>query len=314
MRFLALTTAAVLLSACSDAVSPSTPPVTTSSARATTAAASREILTDLRRWDTATSASRRAAAEDVARRLPDFALSRMETFSCGGQTHEVAIYSHAKSGLEFVLVPVGTFQMGSPETEFHRGEREVRHVVTLTHPFLVSRTETTQTVWTRVTGTDPAEHRNTNCPVENVSWRDVQAFCDDCRVRLPTEAEWEYACRAGSTTAFAYGDERLGECGWYEINSGNSTHPVGEKRSNAFGLFDMHGNVFEWCADWYGPISAAAATDPAGPADTGVRVFRGGAFSRPARDARSAFRFGFEGAGHRFPQVGFRPVKTVPTE
>jgi len=279
-----------------------TPPPKTPPAQTPAPATSREILVDLARWDAATTADRRAAAEDVARRVPDFALLRLETFSCGGQTHEVAIYRHAKTEMEFVLVPAGRFLMGSPASEAHRNVNEVQHKVTLTKPFLIARTECTQEAYVRVTGENPSiENRSPACPVDSTSWLDAKAFCDKAGIALPTEAQWEYACRAGTSTPWCFGadESQLSEFGWLFQNSGASqlpateawdgakvfgewkceTHAVGGKHANALGLSDMHGNVFEWCEDVYVDGYEGAPTD-GGAMVTGCKTLAYYAVSR----------------------------------
>ena len=155
--------------------------------------------------------------------------------------------------------------------------------------------------------------------MEQVSWKDCQEFVEKLnakvgggRFSLPTEAQWEYACRAGSTTRYCYGDDesRLGEYAWYDGNSGRKTHPVGEKKPNAWGLYDMHGNVFEWCMDWYGGYAKSPADDPAVSSGDMGRVNRGGGWSSYAAHCRSGFRT--NDAGLRSSLVGFR-VARVPT-
>jgi formylglycine-generating enzyme required for sulfatase activity len=163
-----------------------------------------------------------------------------------------------------------------------------------------------------------------DCPVERVSWEDVQEFIrrlnqreNSNRYRLPTEAEWEYAARAGSTTAFANGeirdtgcrDPNLDKIGWYCGNSGEKTHPVARKQPNAWGLHDMHGNVWEWCRDWEGDYPSAAVTDPTGPLSGEYRVVRGGSWTRGARRCRSAFR-GAALPGGLDLRLGFRLART----
>jgi len=160
--------------------------------------------------------------------------------------------------------------------------------------------EVTQEQYTAVTGTNPSAFKGKTHPVVRVSWDDATAFCKALSsrtgrtVRLPTEAEWEYACRAGSTTRFHFGDDvnhtSLGDYAWYDANSGESTHPVGRKKPNAWGLYDMHGNVHEWCSDKYGDYRNAKQIDPTGPASGGVRVFRGGSRQEPGGGCRSAHR------------------------
>jgi formylglycine-generating enzyme required for sulfatase activity len=155
--------------------------------------------------------------------------------------------------------------------------------------------------------------------VENVSWDQVQEFVSKLnagekgpKYRLPTEAEWEYAARAGTTTAYSFGDDtrQLGEYAWYSENAGNTTHSVGQKKPNPWGLYDMHGNVWEWVQDWYGPYTAAAAVDPAGPSSGSNRVIRGGCWYFVAGYCRSAYRFLFA-PGYRLDYLGFRLLREV---
>lgn len=262
------------------------------------------ILVDLRAWDTATSDARRAAAQDVAAREPDFTLLRLETFSCGGQTHEVAIYSHAKTGLEFVLVPGGTFLMGSPENEQGRQPDETRHPVTLTQPFLIARTPCTQAAYEKIIGTNPSNWRGPTLPVEHVSWVDANVFCGRAGLELPSEAQWEHACRSGAA------DAGLDSVAWFGANSGDQTHSVAQKKPNAFGIFDMQGNVWQWCADWYGDYPRDAATNPRGPSNGARRVSRGACWANSADYARSAVRCN-DSPYLQADGVGLRPAKTV---
>jgi formylglycine-generating enzyme required for sulfatase activity len=158
-------------------------------------------------------------------------------------------------------------------------------------------------------------------PVVNVSWNDAKAFCDwlggkeGKTYRLPSEAQWEYACRAGNTTRYCFGDEEsgLGEYAWYDKNSGSRTHPVGQKRPNAFGLYDVHGNVCQWCADWYDDnyYEKSPTDDPAGPSTGTDRVYRGGSRLDDARICRSAYR-GKSAPGNRSDFLGFRVL--VPAD
>ena len=129
--------------------------------------------------------------------------------------------------------------------------------------------------------------------------------------RLPTEAEWEYACRSGTTTAYGFGDDasRLGDYGWFDGNSDSRTHPVGEKKPNAWGLYDMHGNVWEWCQNWYGVYPSGSATDPTGATSGSNRVFRGGGWNGDAGSGRSANRIG-NIPGFRFGNLGFRVLRS----
>ena len=165
-------------------------------------------------------------------------------------------------------------------------------------------TEVTQEQYQKVMGTNPSQFKGPQNPVEKVSWADAVEFCGKLSAmpaektaghvyRLPTEAEWEYACRSGTTTAYGFGDDasRLGDYGWFDGNSDSSTHPVGEKKPNAWGLYDMHGNVWEWCQDWYGDYPSGSTTDPTGPSSGSFRVDRGGSWCSSAGYCRSAYRY-----------------------
>ncbi len=204
-------------------------------------------------------------------------------------------------GMEFVYIPPGTFMMGSPEDEPWRSKNETLHQVTLTRGFYMQTTQVTQGQWEAVMGNNPSHFKDEgdNCPVEKVSWDDVQEFIKKLderertdKYRLPTEAEWEYSCRARSRARYCFGDDkdRLSEYAWYWKNSGRKTHPVGEKKANAWGLYDMHGNVWEWCEDWYDKYPSESVTDPGGPSTGSYRVYRGGSWHFDAGDCRSAYR------------------------
>jgi len=162
-------------------------------------------------------------------------------------------------------------------------------------------------------GTNPSILKGAQLPVVQVSWDDAVEFCrklsekEGRTFRLPTEAEWEYACRAGTQTKWSFGDSEsaLGEYAWYDGNSDNKTHPVGEKKPNAWGLHDMHGNVFEWCSDWKREYTSASMSDPTGTEAGSYRVARGGGWIYGARFCRSAYRFG-NTPGYRCNDLGFR--------
>ena len=230
-------------------------------------------------------------------------------------------------GMDFVYIEPGTFMMGSPADEPDRGSDETQHQVTLSKGFYIQITEVTQGQWTAVMGSNPSHFKNCgdDCPVESVSWDDTQSFITALNAlgegtyRLPTEAQWEYACRAGSTRAFANGgitayqemydcnnDPNLSAMGWYCYNSDNKTHPVAQKQANAWGLYDMHGNVWEWCQDWYGTYPSGSVTDPVGPTSGSYRVIRGGGWTGSARYCRSANRHALTPDFRDYIDRGFR--------
>ena len=210
--------------------------------------------------------------------------------------------------LRLVWVEPGTFLMGSPPSGADRGSDEVpQHLVTITRGFWLGRDELTQGQWTAVTGAAPWSGRDwvqadPDRPAVCVSWLDAQAFAErlsratGVAFRLPTEAEWEYACRAGTTGRWSFGDRAatMADFGWYSANAWSAglrqAQPVAGKRPNPWGLYDMHGNVYEWVQDWYGVYPAGPQTDPRGPTWGDRRVLRGGGFAGSATGARSALR------------------------
>ncbi|MCY2926915.1 MAG: formylglycine-generating enzyme family protein [Planctomycetota bacterium] len=203
--------------------------------------------------------------------------------------------------LKVVLVPAGKFLMGSPEGEKDRNPDEgPQHEVTLSKPFYVGVCEVTQLQYQAVMGKNPAESKSHDVPVVSVSWNDAAEFCVKASaktgkaVSLPTEAQWEYACRAGGKTRFCCGDDNGGEAmceyAWCARNTGGVTRPGGQKKPNAWGLYDMHGNVWEWCSDWYAPYAGVAAVDPKGPDSGTHRVLRGGSWDSDPPECRSASR------------------------
>ena len=228
-------------------------------------------------------------------------------------------------GMTFVQIEPGTFIMGSPESELGRNSDETQHQVTLTKGFCMQTTEVTQGQWKAVMGSNPSEYQSGgDFPVERVSWANIQDFITKLNqrgegtYRLPTEAEWEYAARAGSTTALANGeitevyceyDPNLKAMAWYCTGE---THPVAQKQANAWGLYDMYGNVCEWCQDYftygYGE-DVGAVTDPTGPLWGTLRVVRGGSHAHYAHECRSAARGGVE-PGCQYHQFGFRLLRT----
>jgi len=211
-----------------------------------------------------------------------------------------------------VLIPAGTFVMGSPDSDAEAlAEEKPAHRVTISQPFYLGKYEVTQAQWEKVMDTNPSRFTgNPNRPVENVSWEDVQEFITRLNkqegwevCRLPTEAQWEYAARAG-TTPERYGD--VDAIAWYGENSDKETHAVGKKRPNAWGLYDMLGNVWEWCHDGVRTYTAYTTVDPIGPTGAGApRVIRGGSWYYPARHVRAALRYWIR-PGYRLDYLGFR--------
>lgn len=259
---------------------------------------------------------------------------------------------------DMVLIPAGMFTMGSPEGEpgRHPAEIETQHQVTLTRAFYICSHEVTQAEWHVVMEARPSYFAGDDRPVEQVSWFDCVEYCNRRSMRenldsvytlrsversgghitnaivlwdreaggyrLPTESEWEYACRAGTTTAFSNGqitaggydcavDRVLDLVGWYCSNSSDSTHAVGGKAANAWGLTDMHGNVREWCWDRFGNYPTGAVLDPAGPSWGDYRILRGGSYRSIVRNCRSADR-AFGGPTDGGAIIGLRVVMAVP--
>lgn len=219
---------------------------------------------------------------------------------------------NAKSGLEMVRAPGGSFTMGSPANEAGRYVDECQHTVSVGN-FYIGRYEVTQADWRAIMGNNPSDHKNCDdCPVENVSWEDIQAFLKKLNARypaknyrLPTEAEWEYAARGGSNAPYLTysGSNNLSATGWYSDNSGNQTHPVGAKQPNRLGLYDMSGNVWEWCQDTY----VRYPCDSKRTAEGRARVGRGGGAFGDAASCRAAYR-SYREPADRYHDFGFRLV------
>ncbi len=220
----------------------------------------------------------------------------------------------------FRWIPPGRFLMGDDDVNWN-GSKKTVHDVKISQGFWLAETETTQKLWKAVMGNNPSEFKgNDLLPVETVSWLD----CDDFvmklnglgvpvegQFRLPTEAEWEYACRVGATDDYNVAETTLGDLGWHSDNSDGKTHPVGKKTPNAWGLFDMHGNVWEWCSDWYDEYyySSSPTIGSTGPLGGRHRVLRGGSWDVDAKDCRAARRLCI-GPGNRDRDCGFRLVLT----
>ncbi|MDO4588087.1 MAG: SUMF1/EgtB/PvdO family nonheme iron enzyme [Planctomycetia bacterium] len=208
----------------------------------------------------------------------------------------------------------GTFMMGSPKNEKNRNKGETQHKVTLTQGFWMLECPVTQEMWESVIGNNPSNSKGGNLPVEQVSWDDCQKFLSEwnslsgmpcgLKAKLPTEAQWEYACRAGTTGPYG-GTGKLDEMGWYRRNSGNTTHSVKSKKPNNWGLYDMHGNVWEWCEDWYEDYPNNSVIDPVGPSFGSCRAIRGGFYCSDAQYCRCALRGRCDPEGH-YDFIGFR--------
>ena len=225
---------------------------------------------------------------------------------------------------EGVLIPAGTFVMGSPAGEAKTEQQsamEKQHKVTLTKPFYLGKFELAQAQYEKVTGENPSGTKGDDLPVHNVSWQNAQDFCEKLgkqlgrEVQLPTEAQWEYACRAGTTTAYHSGNTiaDLDKAGWYGANSGGKPHRGGEKVANAWGVHDMHGNIREFTRDFFADAPLEDATDPTGPKDGDAKnhVVRGGAYSANAAvvlNCRAATRKPTEALAI----TGFRVLGALP--
>lgn len=239
---------------------------------------------------------------------------------------EVQTYTETvnRIGIEMVRVPSGKFMMGSPaDEEGRRSSEGPQHEVTESS-FYIGKYEVTQAQWRAVARLpkvkidlkeEPSKFKGNNLPVEQVSWDEAVEFCERLSkatgktYRLPTEAEWEYACRAGTTGLYA---GSLDAMAWYgEDRTKGSTHPVGTKQANGFGLYDLHGNVWEWCQDWFSDnyYAQSPSTNPTGPSSGSGRVIRGGGWINVPRNLRSALRLG-HAPDYRYPNLGFRLVRT----
>jgi uncharacterized protein (TIGR02996 family) len=247
---------------------------------------------------------------------------RLRTLLAEG-VRAVGPFQAGPTGMTFAWVPPGTFLMGSPPNEEGRSDDETQHRVSLTRGFYLGVTPVTQAQWQAVMGNNPSNFKGDDLPVELVSWEDCQAFCeklaarDGGRYRLPTEAEWEYACRAGTTTPFSFGQTISTDQANYDGNRTygrgrkgvyrQQTTPVGSFPANAWGLSDMHGNVWEWCQDWFGAYPSGDIKDPQDSNNSDARVLRGGSWDDDPRYCRAAFRNG-AAPGYRGDDLGCRVV------
>ncbi|MBT9546907.1 MAG: formylglycine-generating enzyme family protein [Candidatus Sericytochromatia bacterium] len=224
---------------------------------------------------------------------------------------------HNSLGMSFVRIEPGSFLMGSPDYERNRESDETLHSVTLSQPYWMQSTPVTQAQWQKLMGNNPADFKGPQLPIENISWLDInQRFLPalnalgEGKYRLPSEAEWEYAARAGSMKSFyeRHDASTLDAYAWYNNNSNFKTHPVGQKQPNAWGLYDMYGNVWEWCKDLYGAYLLNQTQDPQGPARGQGRVMRGGSWFCSTNACRQAAR-GYLTPETRVRLTGFRLVR-----
>jgi formylglycine-generating enzyme required for sulfatase activity len=272
-----------------------------------------EKLEEQRRADEKAEAERQAAIVEEQRRVaaPKVELPKTRTFDLGNGVN-----------MEMVLIPAGTFMMGSPDSEADRDDNETQHQVTISKPYYLGKYPVTQAQWQQVMGNNPSHFKGDKLlPVESVSWDDTQSFClklkeiTQAPFGIPTEAQWEYACRAGTTTPFHFGSQlngRQANCdGTVPYGTDmkgpylKETSAVGTYPANAWGLYDMHGNVWEWCSDWHGDYPTRSVTDPIGPATGSFRVLRGGCWFSVAVSCRSADRRWNDPSG-RCRILGFR--------
>ena len=219
----------------------------------------------------------------------------------GGGESEFKNRTFTVNGVSFEMIAVegGTFTMGATSEQGSDAydDEKPTHQVTLSS-YYIGKTEVTQELWQAVMGSNPSKFSGTNLPVEKVSWDDCQTFITKLNsltgknFRLPTEAEWEYAARGGNMSqGYKYsGSNEIGDVAWYDNNSGNKTHPVATKAPNELGIYDMSGNLWEWCSDWYGSYSSTAQTNPTGPDSGSNRITRGGSWGYDLTGCRVAIR------------------------
>lgn len=243
-------------------------------------------------------------------------LCGMAISGCAGE-ESTAVFVESVTGMEFVRIPAGEFAMGSASDVVGRESQEVQHRVWLSQPFYLGRNEVTQAAWQTVMGSNPSqfEECGADCPVENISWHDAHEFIRRLgkisgeKFRLPTESEWEWACRAGTATPFSTGETLTADLANFDGRYPYAGTPPSEYRArstrvgsfppNPWGLNDMHGNMWEWCEDDHCPYPNGPVTDPVGKCESGLKVIRGGSWYFDANSARSALRY-----THRPQDVG----------
>lgn len=224
--------------------------------------------------------------------IDGFVFVGKKTYSCGGQKHTVKEYRHIETKMDFVLLP---------------GNDKIK-------PFLMSKYEVPQVIWKSVMGNNPSHFKGLNKPVEQISWINCQQFCTKTGLSLPTSAQWEYAYRAGTDTLYYWGNEPCRDYMWYSakeptFNRQGETHPIGQKKPNAFGLYDMSGNVWEWCLDKYEMPRWRIEHERKAQRGSWY-VFRGGSFYNPAQNCRVVYKFG-DAWNYKNADLGFRVCKNI---
>ncbi|MDF1660667.1 MAG: bifunctional serine/threonine-protein kinase/formylglycine-generating enzyme family protein [Planctomycetota bacterium] len=272
----------------------------------------KSLLRDRLKWNKTSKDLQTKAITAVARNLlPQYKWVETREYSCNGQSHRIATFMHLKSAMLMNLIPGGTYQMGS-----NSGNIDEKPVHEVTIPaMLIGRFEATQAEWLRISVKNPSTFKGDNKPVEKVSWNDVKAWLAKCggKLRLPSESEWEYACRSGTTTEYFWGPSFNGDYCWYKENSGKNTNAVTAhaNKCNAFGLVDMSGNVWEWCEDSWKDNYRNGPVDPYPFTGEGSdHVLRGGSWYYIASGSRSAYR-GNNDAAFRDDDLGFRAARTL---
>jgi formylglycine-generating enzyme required for sulfatase activity len=272
-----------------------------------------ELLEDRLKWNKSPESVQDMAIAEVKQRLSsDYEWLETRVYGCGGQSHRIASFEHTKTGILLNLIPGGTFQMG--DDSGHKRQKPA-HKATI-KPMLIGRFPVRQSSWDKVGGEDEREFTGVDLPIDSVSWDDIQSWLKKAGggLRLPSESEWEYACRSGTTTQYFWGDKMDSSYCWCEVNCYNAGHEqtrevslhFDQQKWNAFGLVDMSGNVWEWCQDqWLDNYKDGPRNSQPRTSDSSYRVFRGGSWDVNAGDCRSANRYYYT-PSYRDDYFGFR--------
>lgn len=242
--------------------------------------------------------------------IPGFNFIGKNLYLCGGQSYRVKEYEHKQTGIVFVLIPGGSFWMGSNEVS--SDEKPVHFVEVKS--FLMAKYEIKQSVWEQIMGKNPSVFKDPYHPVDSVSWSECLEFCKKTGLFLPNEAQWEYACRAGTNSKYYWGDRMEEQYAWYGVKFNGKTQPVGTKRPNAFGLYDMVGNVAEWCSDcWHNNYEGAPKDGSSWEGESNEKVYRGGSFADSELECRSHYRYRML-RENRMKTLGFRVMHPLPMQ